>query len=178
MTGTSVAAEFNPFTSATDMLAALDAGTISSRELVELHIERIERHNPQINVIVTKNYEGARDAARRADEARAAGNALPLAGLPMTIKDQIDVAGLRTTGGNPDRAEHRAESDAPNVARLRAAGAIIIGKTNVPNTGDWQASNPLFGRTNNPVESGYDLRWQHRWRGGRRDRHEPAGAWQ
>ncbi len=85
-----------------------------------------------------------------ADEARASGHALPLAGLPVTIKDQIDVAGLRTTGGNPERAEHRAESDAPNVARLRAAGAIILGKTNVPNTGDWQASNPLFGRTNNP----------------------------
>lgn len=142
--------EFNPFTSATDMLAALDEGRISARELVELHIERIERHNPKINVIVTKNYDNAREKAREADEARARGHALPLAGLPVTIKDQIDVAGLRTTGGNPERAGNIAEDDAPNVARLRAAGAIILGKTNVPNTGDWQASNPLFGRTNNP----------------------------
>jgi amidase len=143
-------ATIDPFASATDMLAALENGAVSSRELVELHIQRIERHNPAINVIVTKNYTEARAAARRADEAWACGHALPLEGLPVTIKDQIDVAGLRTTGGNPGRAEHEADQDAPNVARLRAAGAIILGKTNVPNTGDWQASNPLFGRTNNP----------------------------
>ena len=143
-------ARFSPFTSATEMLAALEARTVSSLELVEQHVTQIERHNPQINVIVTGNYEEARQAAAAADEARAAGRELPLTGLPVTIKDQIDVAGLRTTGGNPDKAEHRAESDAPNVARLRAAGAIILGKTNVPASGDWQASNPLFGRTNNP----------------------------
>ena len=145
-----MAADYNPFASATDMLAALEAGRISARELVELHIERIERHNATINVVVTKNYDNARDTARDVDEARARGHALPLAGLPVTIKDQIDVAGLRTTGGNPDRADNIAETDAPNVAQLRAAGAVILGKTNVPASGDWQASNPLFGRTNNP----------------------------
>lgn len=145
-----MAAEFNPFTSATEMLQAMAAGEVSARELVELHIRRIEKHNPAVNVIVTKAFDEAREAAMRADEDRAAGRDLPLTGLPITIKDQIDVAGLRTTGGNPARAEHRAEADAPNVARLRAAGAIILGKTNVPNSGDWQASNPLFGTTNNP----------------------------
>ncbi|CAN5608921.1 amidase [soil metagenome] len=140
----------NPFESATKMLAALASREISSRELVETLIRQIQRHNPAINVIVTEAFDEARAAAAEADRARESGRDLPLTGLPVTIKDQIDVAGLRTTGGNPDRADHRAESDAPNVARLRAAGAIILGKTNVPNTGDWQASNPLFGRTNNP----------------------------
>lgn len=145
-----MAAVFNPFASAVEMLGALQAGEVSARELVELHIKRIEKHNPAVNVIVTKNFDEAREAAMRADEARAAGRDLPLTGLPITIKDQIDVAGLRTTGGTPERADHRAEEDAPNVAKLRAAGAIILGKTNVPNSGDWQASNPLFGTTKNP----------------------------
>ncbi|MEZ4521322.1 MAG: amidase family protein [Thermomicrobiales bacterium] len=142
--------DINPYSGAAEFLSALESGRVSSRELVELHIERIERHNPAINVIVTRNYDDARQAAREADAARSQGRDLPLTGLPITIKDQIDVQGLRTTGGNPDRADHQAETDAPNVARLKAAGAIILAKTNVPNTGDWQASNPLFGRTNNP----------------------------
>ena len=140
----------NPFDSATKMLEALESGEVSSRELVATLIRQIERHNPEINVIVTEAFDEAREAAAEADRVRETGHALPLTGLPITIKDQIDVAGMRTTGGNPDRADHRAESNAPNVARLRAAGAIVLGKTNVPNTGDWQASNPLFGRTSNP----------------------------
>ena len=145
-----MSSEIHPFSSATAMLQALDNREVSSRELVELHIERIERHNPDVNVIVTKNYGDARRAASKADEARQAGHSLPLTGLPVTIKDQIDVSGLPTTGGNPDRANNIVDADAPNVARLRSAGAVILGKTNVPASGDWQASNPLFGRTNNP----------------------------
>jgi amidase len=143
-------ANISPFASATEMLEALDSRRVSARELIELHIGRIERYNPRINVIVSEAFEDARRAALDADREREAGRNLPLTGLPVTIKDQIDVAGLPTTGGNPERAGHRAEADAPNVARLRSAGAIILGKTNVPASGDWQASNPLFGTTNNP----------------------------
>ena len=142
--------DIGPFTTATEMLDALANRRICSRELIELHIDRIKRHNPAINVIVTEAYEEALDAAAEADRALDGDQGLPLTGLPVTIKDQIDVAGLRTTGGNPNRADHRADSDAPNVTSLRLAGAIVLAKTNVPASGDWQASNPLFGRTNNP----------------------------
>jgi amidase len=139
------------FSTATEMVAALRSRQISAAELLELHLERIERLNAPINAVVIKDYERARQAAAAADAARARGEDGPLLGLPLTIKDAIDVAGLPTACGVPERADAIAEADAPITASIRAAGAVIMGKTNVPPyAADWQANNPLFGRTNNP----------------------------
>ncbi len=141
----------NTFSPATDMLTALHEGQISALELFDLHLERIERYNPQLNAIVTPDYDRARQTAIAADETRAQGQDKPLLGLPIVIKDCIYVAGLPTTGGIPDRAQAIASSDAQIVARLRTAGAVIMGKTNVPPyAADWQSNNPIFGRSNNP----------------------------
>ena len=139
------------FSTATAMLRALRAGTISSVELLDLHLKRIARFNPALNAIVIRDFERARAAAVAADAARARGEDRALLGLPLTIKDAIDVQGLPTTCGVPERADAVAERDAPIVASVRAAGAAIVGKTNVPTyVTDCQADNPIFGRTNNP----------------------------
>jgi amidase len=139
------------FATATAMLDALRGRNISAVELLEMHLAQIARRNPGLNAIITPDYENARRTAERADATRARGDDSALLGLPMTIKDCIDVAGLPGTAGVPEFAERRPTNDAPVVARVRAAGAAIIGKTNVPPwAGDWQADNPIFGRTNNP----------------------------
>jgi amidase len=139
------------FTTATGMLRALKSTQISAVELLALHVERIERLNGPLNAIVVTDYERAREAAMTADAARARGDDGKLLGLPLTIKDSIDVRGLPSTAGMSDRADHRAEADAALVARIRAAGGVIVGKTNVPPMlADWQADNPVYGRTNNP----------------------------
>lgn len=139
------------FASATDMLQALRAQRISAVELLDLHLGRIARYNPQLNAIVTPNHDVARQAAQTADEARALGAEKPLLGLPHTLKDCIYAQGLPTTGGLPERAGAIAEEDAPTAARMRAAGGVLLGKTNVPPyAADWQSDNPLFGRSNNP----------------------------
>ncbi|MFN8633010.1 MAG: amidase [Chloroflexota bacterium] len=141
----------NAFAPATEQLRALRDRQVSAVELFDLHIRRIERLDGPINAIVTRDFERARQAAHAADAARARGEDRPLLGLPITIKDNIDVQGLPTTIGLPERADHRAATDAPLAARARAAGAVIMGKTNLPPyTSDWQAENPIFGRTNNP----------------------------
>jgi len=141
----------NTFSTATEMLQALRARHISAVELLDLHLNRIERYNPQLNAIVTPNYAAARQTAQAADAARARGDEKPLLGLPHTIKDCIYVKGLTTTGGVLERAESTDEEDAPVAARLRASGGVLIGKTNVPPyAGDWQSDNPVFGRSNNP----------------------------
>lgn len=143
--------EIDGFTPATEMLNALRERQLSAVELLDLHISRIERYNPSLNAIVTPNYEQARLAAEMADAQRAKGEERALLGLPMTLKDSINVQGLRTTVGMPDWAEARVNFDAPLTTTLRAAGAVIMGKTNVPPLiWDWQANNPIFGRTNNP----------------------------
>ena len=140
-----------PFTDATAMLAALDDGAVSAVELLDHHLERIGKHNPTLNAIVTPDYDNARARARAADEARARGESAPLLGLPLTIKDCIDVAGLIGTAGLEDFAERVPPADSRVAARVREAGAVIMGKTNVPpSAADWQSSNPIFGRTNNP----------------------------
>jgi amidase len=133
------------------MLRALRSRAISAAELLELHIERIERLNGPLNAIVVKDFDRAREAAMAADAARARGDDGKLLGLPLTIKDSIDVRGLPSTAGIGERAAHRAEADAVLVARVRAAGGVILGKTNIPPMlTDWQADNPVYGRTNNP----------------------------
>jgi len=125
---------------------------ISSRELLDLYLRRIDRINPALNAVVTTDVDRARQDALRADQATAAGKATgPLHGLPVTIKDAIEVAGLRSTGGAVALQDHVPTADAPAVTRLRRAGAVVFGKTNVPAwSGDIQTFNPIFGITNNP----------------------------
>lgn len=142
------------FAPVTAMLGALRERRISSAELLEWHIRRVERFNPALNAIVIVDYEHARKAAAIADDLRTRGVDAPLLGVPLTVKDCIDVQGMLSTAGVPEYADHRAEADSRLVARLRAAGAIIIGKTNIPPLAqDWQTDNPVFGRTNNPWDS-------------------------
>ncbi len=139
------------FAPATAMLRAMRARQLSSVELLDLHLRRIARYNPALNAIVTPNYENARRSAAEADASRARGEDAPLLGLPLTIKDCIYVQGLPTTGGVPERAQAIADSDSRVAARIRASGAVLLGKTNIPPyAADWQSNNPVFGRSNNP----------------------------
>jgi amidase len=123
--------------------------------VVAAHLARIEAVNPAVNAIVTLVPERALGEAARADEARARGEALgPLHGLPIAIKDLVDTAGIRTTYGSPVYRDHVPAEDAWLARRLRAAGAIVVGKTNTPEFGAGsQTFNPVFGATRNP----YDL---------------------
>ncbi|MGH9287294.1 MAG: amidase family protein [Acidimicrobiales bacterium] len=125
---------------------------VSSRELVELFLRRVDVVNPAINAVVTLNAEQALRAAERADELTSRGHSSgPLHGLPFTVKDAIATGGVRSTGGAVELASHVPAADAPAVARLRAAGAILLGKTNLPRwSGDIETFNPIFGTTNNP----------------------------
>ncbi|MEU8774200.1 amidase [Streptomyces sp. NPDC048606] len=134
-------------------LAALRRRTVTSRALVERYLLHIEKTNPGLDAVVTLDADGARAAADAADRHLATtGRPLgALHGLPMTVKDALETKGLRTTCGSPDLADHVPDRDADAVARLRAAGAVIVGKTNVPvMCQDLQTSNPLFGTTKNP----------------------------
>jgi amidase len=142
---------FDAFATATQMLAALGAGQVSAVELLELHRRRIERHNPSLNAIVEPDFERARHDAEAADARRARGESAPLLGLPMTLKESYNVRGLRTTCGMPCWKDFRSEHDAPVTTRVKAAGAAVMAKTNVPQMlADWQSANPIYGRTNNP----------------------------
>jgi amidase len=140
------------FLSATELLAELRGKRISSGELLEHYLDRIERHNPDVNAVVTLDTERARAQAAAADDARARGEDLgPLHGLPITIKDALETKDLRTTCGAEFLADHVPAEDATAVKRLRDAGAVIFGKTNTPTmAADGQAYNTLFGTTNNP----------------------------
>lgn len=125
---------------------------LSSVELCDLYLARIERLNGPINAVVTLDVERVRARARTLDAALARGElAGPLHGLPMTIKDAYETAGLRTTGGAPEYREHVPQTNALAVQRLVDAGAVILGKTNVPAySSDVQTYNAIFGTTNNP----------------------------
>jgi amidase len=140
------------YRSAGELLGALRRRELGSRELLEHQLARIERLNPGLNAVVTLDLERARAAADRADRAFAKGESLgPLHGLPMTVKDTFETAGLRTTCGVPELSQHVPRTDAVAVARLRAAGAVVFGKTNTALwAGDWQTTNPIFGTTHNP----------------------------
>jgi amidase len=121
------------FASAHTLLAALRDGQISAIALVEFHLARIARYNHELNAIVIPNYEQARRRAAEADAAHRLGEPFGmLHGLPLTIKDSIEVAGLRTTAGIAARAEIISVEHAPLARRLLAAGGILLGKTNVP----------------------------------------------
>jgi amidase len=138
--------------SATDLVRLLRTREVSSRELLERYLGRVEEHNGALNAVVTLDADRARVRAAEADEAAARGEWLgPLHGLPMTVKDCFETAGLRTTAGAEDLRDHVPTVDADTVARLRSAGAVIFGKTNTPTYAmDTQTYNPIFGTTNNP----------------------------
>jgi amidase len=140
------------FRSASQLLRALAGREISSRELLDHFLERIQRWNPALRAVVTIDEERARRRAEQADAARSRGEPLgPLHGLPISVKDCFETAGLRTTAGSPQLADHVPTRDAVAVARLEAAGAIVFAKTNTPPLAmDWQTTNPLFGTTCNP----------------------------
>ncbi len=141
--------------SATELVAALANKRISSAELVEFVITRIEALDKHINAVVVRDFEHARAAAVAADTALARGERRPLLGLPMTVKETFNVHRLPTRWGDRMFQEWRPTGDALAVSRLKAAGAIILGKTNVPLMAeDWQSYNDIYGTTNNPWDLG------------------------
>lgn len=134
-----------------ELRAMLDARQVSAVELLGEAIRRIEARDPAINAVVVRDFERARAAARLADAALARGERQPLLGIPMTVKESFNVAGLPTTWGLPMGRGWVPPEDAVAVARLKAAGAVILGKTNIGFAlGDWQSFNPIYGSTNNP----------------------------
>ncbi|GAA3710533.1 amidase [Zhihengliuella alba] len=138
--------------SATELVALLASGALSSRELTQAHLDRIEEVDGAINAVATVDAEGALGRAAEADRRFAAsGPAGPLHGLPMTHKDTHRVAGMRSTSGSPVFADHVPERDDLLIARLRAAGVVATGKNNVPEFGAGSHTfNPVFGTTTNP----------------------------
>ena len=140
------------FRSATDLLAALRSRQVSSRELLDYYLERVERYNPSLNAVVHLKAVEAKERADAADAATARGETWgPLHGLPMTIKELFEVKGFRWTAGNPQHAERIAGVNSPSVQLLRDAGAVIFGVTNSPLNGlDAQTYNDVYGTTNNP----------------------------
>jgi amidase len=141
---------------ATELAALVRSRQVSARELLDAHLDRIERVNPSVNAIITLDADGARAAADVADAALAAGEAVgPLHGLPVAHKDTHATGGMRTTWGSPLHATTVPARDELVVARYRAAGAIRVGKTNVPEfAAGSHTFNPLFGATHNPYRHG------------------------
>ena len=140
-----------PYRTAEELLQALANRRVSSRELVDEAIARIEALDHRINAVVVRDFERARAAADDADAALSRGERRPLLGLPMTVKEQFTIAGLPTTWGYPNFRDWRAAADCLPVQRLKAAGAVILGMTNVPlGLADWQSYNEIYGTTNNP----------------------------
>ena len=147
--------QIDDFATAGDLVAALAAREVSAVELADAAIARIERLDGPINAVVVRDFDRAREAAKAADQALARGDRAPLLGVPMTVKEAHNVAGLPTTWGAPMFKDWIAPADSIGVARLKAAGAVILGKTNVPPfLSDWQSNNPIYGRTCNPWDLG------------------------
>lgn len=133
------------------MQTALASRQYSAQELVEQHIQRIAQYDGPLNAVVVRQFDRSREQAAEADHRISSGSARPLEGIPVVIKEAINCTGWVTSVGNAEYAGFVSQHDAPSVRRLKAAGAIIIGKSNVPpEMADWQASNPVYGRTNNP----------------------------
>jgi amidase len=134
-----------------ELNAALAARRIYALELTDFVIARIEARDQKLNAIVVRDFERAREAAKSADAALQRGERRPLLGIPITIKESFDIAGLATTWGVPERKDFVPQEDALVVKRVKKAGAVILGKTNVPYLlGDWQSYNDIYGTTNNP----------------------------
>ncbi|HEY6242670.1 MAG TPA: amidase [Pyrinomonadaceae bacterium] len=138
-----------PDKSLTELADLIRARSISPLEVAEAHLERVEALNPRLNAIVTL----APDLLDRAAALTRSEPSGPLYGVPVTIKDTIDTAGIRTTSGSKIRSAYVPTHDAPSVARLKAAGAVVLGKTNAAEMAmDYTADNPVFGRTNHPLD--------------------------
>lgn len=137
---------------AAEAVGAIRRGELGSEELLDAQLARVSTHDDELNLVVALDVDRARTSAREADAAVARGDRLgALHGLPITIKDSFETAGLTTTSGAPALRDHVPERDADNVAALRAAGAIVFAKTNLPvYAGDFQTSNELHGTSNNP----------------------------
>ena len=135
---------------ALETAAAIRAGELSPSEAVDAAIVRIEHFDAHVNALAVPDFDRATDAAKALDGVTPRDDQ-PLFGVPMTIKESFDIAGLPTSWGHERYARNIASRDAKLVARLKAAGAILIGKSNVPpDLTDWQSNNPVYGRTNNP----------------------------
>ena len=140
------------FAPASTVAKAIAQGRVTSFEVTKLILGRVETFNPRLNAIVTLRAEDALTDAKEADEIIKRGGALgPLHGVPVTIKDCFEMKGVRTTAGSKALADYVPDRDAAVVERMRAAGAVILGHTNVPElAADWQTYNSVFGTTNNP----------------------------
>ncbi len=138
--------------SAKNLSVKMASGELAATEVVARCFQRIDQHNPSVNALVTLDQKGALRRAQQLDKQAGADSALlPLHGLPISIKDSFETAGLLTTSSHPPLRQHVPSTDATAVARLRAAGAIIVGKSNLPElAGDPQCRSPLFGVTSNP----------------------------
>ncbi|MBR0727902.1 amidase [Bradyrhizobium japonicum] len=137
------------------LLSARHARKVSASELLAHTIARIEALDGRINAIIVRDFDRAREAARAADAALGRGERLPLLGIPVTLKEPFNVAGLPTTWGFPHFRDFMPAEDALVVSRLKAAGAVIIGKTNIPiGLRDFQSYNDIHGTTNNPWDLG------------------------
>lgn len=136
---------------ASQIAAGLRKKQFSAAEICDASIDRIEALDGQVNAVVVRDFERARTEARLADEAIARGEAKALTGIPMTVKESFDLRGYPTTWGFEAYKNHRAKEDALAVQRVKQAGAVVLGKTNVPPAlADWQSENTLYGRTRNP----------------------------
>ncbi len=134
---------------AATIAARIRAGDLGCREVLDHFIARVERLNPRINAVVVRDFERARDRAARLDSQ--ADKSAPLFGVPMTVKESFDVAGLASTRGHLSARDHRARVSSLAISRLEEAGVVIFGKTNVPiDLADWQSYNPVYGTTANP----------------------------
>jgi amidase len=154
-----------------ELVAALQARKISAVELTDHVIARIEALDPKINAEVVRDFDRGRETAKATDVALSRGERLPLLGIPMVIKESFDVAGLPTTWGIPAFKDYIPSEDALMVARAKLAGAVILGKTNVPlMLGDWQSYNDIYGNDQQSLGSQPQSRRLIRWvvRGARR----------
>jgi amidase len=143
------------FKTALEVSAALKAKQVSAVELAEDAISRIERHDGKINAICVRDFERGLQAARAADAALARGEDKPLLGIPLTVKESYNVAGLPTTWGFVPQKDYKPAEDALAISRVKDAGGVILGKTNVPlGLGDWQSYNDIYGTTTNPFNLG------------------------
>jgi amidase len=144
------------FKSAVELASAIASKEVSSLELTDMYIDRVESIDPDINSVVVKDFERGREAAIAADAVVAAGDPLgPLHGVPMTIKEAYNIEGLPTTWGIPEFKDNIATEDSDTVLRMKQAGAHFFGKTNVPlSLADFQSFNEIYGTTNNPWDLG------------------------
>jgi Asp-tRNA(Asn)/Glu-tRNA(Gln) amidotransferase A subunit family amidase len=144
------------FNSATKLAEMIRTKQVSPVEVVEAHIQRIEEANPKLNAFVTTTFDRATEEARAAERRIVRGERVgPLHGVPVSVKDTFETAGVRTVAGSRLLESNVPDRDAPVVARLRQAGAIVLGKTNVPEFAmDFRSENLVFGRTSNPWDLG------------------------